>query len=297
VTDQDTIVPTHVPRVTNATRGAGDGPLVVHLDSRPEPLRSWLASVWHARSLLVTLAQKEFRVRYKRASFGLTWSIALPLFQSIVMVFIFSRVGRFGTGAGYSYAGFVLAGMVCWLYFSSSIASSTTSIVDASGITEKIFFPRAILPLVAPAANVISLVISTIILLIALPIVGQPITLRILLLVPAIALLCLFSAALGLALGGLYVYFRDTRFMVQAVLLVWLYVTPIVYPPSALHGAAGWLDFNPLTGIVGLFQRAAVGAPVPSARALLVSIISTAVLTIAAVIGHRRHDRLFVDLL
>jgi ABC-type polysaccharide/polyol phosphate export permease len=84
---------------------------------------------------------------------------------------------------------------------------------------------------------------------------------------------------------------------VQAVLLVWLYVTPIVYPPEALNGAGRWLDFNPLTGIVGLFQRAAVGAPVPSARALAVSIVTTLVLLVVAVVAHRRHDRLFVDLL
>jgi ABC-type polysaccharide/polyol phosphate export permease len=98
-------------------------------------------------------------------------------------------------------------------------------------------------------------------------------------------------------LSALYVYFRDVKFMVQAVLLVWLYVTPIVYPPSALGGAGRWLDFNPLTGIVGLYQRAAVGAPVPSGRALAVSLVATAVLGVIAVRAHRRHDRLFVDLL
>ena len=73
-------------------------------------------------SLLLALAQKDFRVRYKRASLGVIWSVALPLFQSAVMVFIFSRVGRFGDDLGFSYAGFVLAGMVPWLYLSSSIA-------------------------------------------------------------------------------------------------------------------------------------------------------------------------------
>jgi ABC-type polysaccharide/polyol phosphate export permease len=74
-------------------------------------------------------------------------------------------------------------------------------------------------------------------------------------------------------------------------------MTPIVYPPSALKGAGPWLDFNPLTGIVGLFQRAAVGAPVPSTRALVVSIVATLLLAAVAVVAHRRHDRLFVDLL
>jgi lipopolysaccharide transport system permease protein len=236
-------------------------------------------------------------VRYKRASLGILWAVALPLVQSAVMVFIFSRVGRFGSGAGFSYAGFVLAGMVPWLYFSTSIVSSTTSIVEAAGLTDKVFFPRAILPLVAPAANLVTLATSTLLLLVALPIVGEPLAPRFLLVIPATVLLCTFSAALGLALGGLYVYFRDVKFMVQAAVLAWLYVTPIVYPPGALKSAGPWLDFNPLTGIVGLFQRAAVDAPVPSTRALVVSVVTTIVLAIVAAVGHRRHDRLFVDLL
>src|SRR3954470_22184214 len=101
---------------------------IIELDNRPESLRPWLGSLWRSRALLVALAQKEFRVRYKRASLGVLWSVALPVFQAAIMVFIFSRVGRFGSGSSFSYGGFVLAGMVPWLYLSASIASSTTSI-------------------------------------------------------------------------------------------------------------------------------------------------------------------------
>jgi ABC-type polysaccharide/polyol phosphate export permease len=285
------------PTRSEDRRTGPDATPVLRLDNRPEPLGAWLGGLWRHRGVLVALARKDFRVRYKRASLGILWAVALPLFQSAVMVFIFSRVGRFGSGAGFSYAGFVLAGMVPWLFFSSSILSSTTSIVDSSGLTDKVFFPRAVLPLVTPAANLVTLATSTLLLLAALPIVGQPLAPRFLLIVPATVLLCTFSAALGLALGGLYVYFRDVKFMVQAAVLAWLYVTPIVYPPAALKSAGPWLDFNPLTGIVGLFQRAAVDAPVPSTRALVVSVITTIVVAVVAVVGHRRHDRLFVDLL
>jgi ABC-type polysaccharide/polyol phosphate export permease len=270
---------------------------VLDLGSRPESFATWLRGLGRNRSLLLALAQQDFRARYKRASFGVLWSIALPLFQSAVMVFVFSRVGHFGKGLGYSYAGFVLAGMVPWLYLSTSVASSTTSIVDASGLTDKVFFPRAILPLVSPVANLVTLAVSTLILLVAMPVVGQSLTLRFLLVIPAALLLFVFTAAVGLALGALYVYFRDVKFMVQAVLLVWLYVTPIVYPPSSLHTAGKWLDFNPLTGVVGLFQRAAVGGAIPSTRALVVTIATTAILSALAVVAHRRYDRLFVDLL
>jgi ABC-type polysaccharide/polyol phosphate export permease len=270
---------------------------VVELGNRPDPLRDWLGAMWRSRALLIALARKDFRVRYKRASLGVLWSVALPVLQSVVMVFIFSRVGHFGSGSTYSYAGFVLAGMVPWLYVSVAIQSSTTSIVDASDFTDKVWFPRAVMPLVSPASNFVTLAISTALLLVALPVVGAGLSARFLLVLPALTLVCAFCAALGLVLSALYVYFRDVKFMVSAVLLVWLYVTPIVYPPSALHGAARWLDLNPLTGIVGLFQKAAVGAPVPSARALVVSVLATAVLGVVGIWAQRRHDRTFVDLL
>jgi lipopolysaccharide transport system permease protein len=268
---------------------------VLRLDSRPERLREWLGGLWRSRAVLLALAGKDFRVRYKRASLGVVWAVAMPLFQAAVMAFIFSRVGRFGAGAGYSYAAYVLAGMTAWFYASMSISSGTTSIVDASSLTDKVWFPRAVLALVPATANMITLAISTAIVVAALPILGEPLTPRLLLLLPATLLLVAFTAALGLALSGLYVYFRDTKFMVQAVMLVWFYVTPIVYPPSVLGSAGRWIDLNPLAGITGLFQQAAVDAPVPSGRAIAVSVVTTIVLLLVAVPAHRRHDRLFVD--
>lgn len=283
------------PRVQVGPSVSGAHP-VIELSDRPEPFAAWLGGLWRSRSLLAALAQKDFRVRYKRASLGILWSVALPIFQSAVMVFIFSRVGGFGEGLKFSYAGFVLAGMVPWIYLSTSIANSTTSIVDASDMTDKIFFPRAVLALVSPISNLISLAISVVILLAAMPLLGQPIQPRFLIIVPAMFLLCIFTAVVGLVLSALYVYFRDVKFMVQAVLLIWLYVTPVVYPASALRTAGPWLDFNPFTAIVGLFQYG-TGAPLPSARALAISVFTTIVLGTIAVVAHRRHDRLFVDLL
>jgi len=270
---------------------------VLTLDDRPASLREWLGSLWRHRVVLLALAGKDFRVRYKRASLGILWSVAVPLFQTAIMVFIFSRVGNFGTGSSYSYAGFVLAGMVPWLYVSTSIPSSTTAIVEGATLTDKVWFPRAILALVPALSNLVTLAISTVILLVALPILGESLDPRIALVIPAVALATVFCASAGMLLGGLYVYFRDLKFIVQAGILAWFYVTPIVYPPSALHSAGPWLDYNPLTGIVGLFQHAAVGAPVPSHRALLVSLVTTLGVLVAAVVTHRRHDRLFVDLL
>ncbi len=267
------------------------------MDQSPVSLREWMVGLWRFRGVLLALSRKDFQVRYKRAALGILWSVALPLLQSAVLVFVFSRVGRFGTGQSYSYGGFVLAGMVPWVYVSTSVAASTTAIVDAAGLTDKVWFPRAILALVPPCSNLVTLGTSILFLVLALPIVGAPLRPRLLLLLPAASLAVAFSAGLGMVLGALYVYFRDLKFMVHAGLLVWLYVTPIVYPLEVLGGAGRLLNLNPLTGIVGLFQAAAVGSPLPSGLALGVAIGTTVVVTVLAVAIHRHHDRLFVDLL
>lgn len=283
-----------------ATRSTGDedsgDQLVVRLDNRPEPFRDWFGGLWRYRGVLVALAQKDFRSQYKRASFGILWAVGVPLFQAIVMAFVFSRVALIGSD-DFSYAGFVLAGMMPWFYMATVTVSATTSIVDAASLTDKVWFPRAIVALVPVASNLVTLAVSALVVVVALPILGEPLTLRLLLIVPAALLLIGFATALGLVLSALYVYFRDVRFMVQAAMLMWFYLTPIVYLPSRLESVGPWLDFNPMTAIVGLFQKAAVDAPVPTGRAILVSVATTLVLMVVGVVAHRRHDRLFVDLL
>ena len=267
---------------------------VLRLGRRPDPLHRWFGALWRHRGVLAELSRKDFKVRYKRASLGVIWAGAVPVIQAAVMAFVFSRVGKFGSD-NYSYAVFVLAGMAAWSYASMAVTASTTSIVDAATLTDKVWFPRAILALVPVVSNLVTLAISVVVVIVALPVLGEPITPRLVLLVPATVLLVAFTAALGLVLSALDVYFRDVKFMVQAGVLVWFYVTPIVYPPTVLGGVHRWLQLNPLTGIVGLFQRAAVDAPVPSTAAVVASVVTTLALLVIGIVLHQRHDRLFVD--
>jgi ABC-type polysaccharide/polyol phosphate export permease len=117
-----------------------------------------------------------------------------------------------------------------------------------------------------------------------------------LLLLPACALLLAFTTGASLVLSALHVSFRDVRFLVQAALVVWIYVTPILYPRTVLGSSEGWVDANPLTGIVALFH-VSVGADDALARPLVVSLVATAALLAAGLEAQRRRDRLFVDLL
>ena len=241
------------------------------------------------------LARKDFQVRYKRASFGVAWAVAVPLLQAAVLSFVFSRVVRVPMGV--PYAPFVFAGMVSWSYFSSATLTSVTSIVDGAGLTDKVWFPRALLPIVPCLTGLVGFAVSLVALLVIAPLLGAPVSAWLLVLLPATLLLIAFTVSLGLVLSALNVYFRDVKFLVQAALLVWLYVTPILYPKRVVGRLGSWLDFNPMTGIVDLFHLAVIGPVDQWHRAVIVTGVVTVALFLAGIEAHRRHDRLFVDLL
>ena len=266
------------------------------LDGETTPVRELARQLWESRRLLAMLARKDFFVRYRRAAFGLSGAVGLPLFQAMVLAVIFSRVARIHVH-GSSYVTFVFAGMVAWSYFSTTLSTGATSIVDGADLSTKIYFPRAVLPLVSATSNLYGLLIGVVLLIGVCLVTGTSLGIQLLLLVPAIALIAVFTASLTLVLSALHVYFRDMRYIVMAALMAWLYLTPVIYPLDKVPGLAPWLRLNPTTGVVELFRAATVGADSGWHVAIVWTCVWTAVLAVIAMLLHRRFNRVFVDLL
>lgn len=271
----------------------------VELTGQPASSMAWLGAMADHLPVAATLAKAEFQARYKRAHLGLTWAVAVPLIQAAILGVVFAAVVKAPPNAGDSpYGLYVLSGVLVWSYFASVIGAGATAIVDGSGLTDKVWFPRGILALVPAMSNLVALAVSLGVLLIAAVVLGSGLGWHTLWLIPAAAGLVAFAATLSLALSALHVYFRDVRYLVQAGLMMWFYVTPIVYPLSILpHWLAAIVEINPVTGIVGLFRLALLGRAGPLALPLAVSMGALIVVLGLAISAHRRYDRLFADLL
>lgn len=282
-------MPTPAPRAR-----AADG---FELDGSSTTMRHLLVDVWRSRDLLMTLARKDFFVRYRRTSFGLLWAVGLPLVQAAVLAVVFTRIIRIETGGNYGI--FVFSGMLPWTFLSGTVNVGATSIVDGAALAAKIYFPRAVLPLVTLGANLYGFLPGVAVLLVGVATIGEGITTDVVLLVPATVLMVLFVAALTLLLSGLHVYFRDLRFMVQASILAWFYGTPIIYPLDEAVGTLRTiLQINPATGMVTLFRAAVSDTGTTGLGTALVSTIAWTVgFAILALVLHARRDRVFVDLL
>jgi ABC-type polysaccharide/polyol phosphate export permease len=269
---------------------------VLQLSAGPSSPRQLITSVWACRELLVTLARKEFFVRYRRASFGVLWAVGLPLIQATVLAIVFSHVVRVHTTT--SYPVFVFTGMSAWNYVTSTITAGATAIVDNTGLTNKIYFPRAILPLVQVGANLYGLAINLVIVLALALGFGVHIGPHILILVPAAMLLVMLSASAALTLSALHVYFRDVRYIVAAMFTGLVYLTPVFLPlqnyPVALRNV---VLANPVTGVEQLFHLAVDGSATDWPIALTVTVAWSIALAIAATAIHCSRDRVLADLL
>lgn len=265
----------------------------LHLSDRPDRLDVWWTGLWAHKRVLDVLARKDFQTRYKRASLGLAWAVGVPLLQSVILAFVFSRVIHVGNGR--NFAIYVMSGVIAYSYFNMTLSSSTTAISDHASLTDKVWFPRVILPIVPCISNLVGLAISVVVLLASALVLGTGLGVRTFLLIPAALLLFTLTMALGLVLSTLNVYFRDIKFLVQAALMVWIYITPILYPAHLLRRFGPWLDWNPLTGTVAVFHMSMSTSQGPWLRAVVVAIIAALLLLTIGLEIQRRHDRLFVD--
>ncbi|MGQ0679151.1 MAG: ABC transporter permease [Actinomycetota bacterium] len=232
-----------------------------------------------ARSLLINLTLRENRSKYKRSAMGWLWSMVNPLATMLVFSFVFGVFFNIdppvGSPSGLkNFAFFLIAALLPWNFLAAGLSSATGSVIANAGLIKKVYFPRSVLP----AANVLSantnLLIELGVLSVALLIAGQVVFPFLPLALVVIGLQMLFVLGLGMALASLNVYFRDIEHLLQILLLLWFYSTPILYPISFVRDAVvGGLDiplkalyqFNPMVHFTQAYRSIFYDLKIPPA--------------------------------
>src|SRR5436190_12356555 len=111
------------------------------------------------RELLVFLAWRDIKVRYRQTLLGGLWAVLQPLLAMIVFTIIFHRLAGIGTD-GAPYPLFAFAGLAPWTFFSASVTQSSNSLIGNQNLVSKIYFPRLFIPLGAVSALLMDLLLS-----------------------------------------------------------------------------------------------------------------------------------------
>jgi len=187
----------------------------------------------------VRLVSREIRARYKNSSLGIVWSLMRPLAQLLIY---YIAIGQF-LGASRSipdFAIFVFTGLTIWTLFAEIVGGGTGSILANAGLVKKVYLPREIFPLAAVGGALFNFVVQFIVLIVATVLISHPAPTLDWLLAPlAILLIIVLGTAIALVLSAVNVYLRDVEHLVDIVLLVLFWASPIVYSVTAVKSILG----------------------------------------------------------
>jgi ABC-2 type transport system permease protein len=238
---------------------------IVLRTSEPPRLRvvSRLREISARREVLLNLIRRELKVKYAASVLGAVWSLLNP----IVYLAVFTFVTRVLRASVPDFPVYLLSGLLAWNLFSTSVSAGSRSVVDNANLVKKVAFPREILPLASIGVAIVDYVLQTGVLLLFMLISGFGFHVPELALLPlAFVTLLAFSTALTFWLAAANVRYRDVGHLLGIALLVWFWITPIVYAAALVQeqlesSRALWALYfvNPLASIVGGFQRALYG--------------------------------------
>jgi lipopolysaccharide transport system permease protein len=252
-----------------------------------------LRELWHARDLILLFVRRDFVSIYKQTILGPLWYLIQPLLTTIIFTFIFGNIAKLPTDGLPPFL-FYMSGTVIWAYFASSLTKTSETFVGNANLFGKVYFPRLAVPVSVLISNLIAFAIQFGFFLAFMAYFvsrGTPLHPNWWILLTPVLLLMMAGLGLGFGIivSSLTTKYRDLRFLVQFGVQLLMYITPVIYPISALPPRyQALLQFNPISPIVETFRYAFLGAGTVNVPQLVYSFgLMLIVITIGAVIFNR----------
>lgn len=232
--------------------------------------------------MLKKLTLREIKARYKQSFLGFFWVILSPLFQMLIMSFVFSHIVKFDT-VGFPYPIFIYIGLLPWFFFNFSIGSSMGALLENASLLKKIYFPREIFVLSTIFAKLFDFILSSTILVGMMFFYQISFSWYMLLVIPILLIQIVFTFSVGLLLSALNLFYRDVQYLVNLALTLWFYLTPVIYATEFFPEQYRWIfKINPLSVFINAYRQVILNADYPNWGSLLIaSIISVGLLVFA----------------
>jgi ABC-type polysaccharide/polyol phosphate export permease len=244
------------------------------------------------RELIWALALKELKIRYKRSALGFLWALLNPLLLMLVTTLVFSTLLKQNIT---HYAIFVLSMILPWTFFSQSLAYAAESVVGNGDLIKKIRVAKIIFPLAAVVSNMINLLLSLIPLILIMLVMRHPFYATWFYLPVPLLALTIFTVGATFFFATANVYYRDVAHILQVILQVWFYVTPILYSIDLFPVQYHWIfRLNPLIFVMNGFRLSVYYGLLPTAQSIVASFVCAFLALFLGFAIFRRYQDQFV---
>ena len=266
-----------------------------------QPTSGWqainLRELWQFRDLLVTLAQRDVKLRYRQTALGALWVLLQPLMAAGIFSFVFGKVAKLPSD-GLPYFLFSYAGLLGWNAFSATLGKSSGSLLGNAGLVSKVYFPRLVLPLSVVFSTLIDFAVALSLMAVLMVVYHVAPTAGLLLLPVWLALIILLAVGVGMYASALTVSYRDVGFILPVLTQFLLYASPVAYAVSAVPPHLRFVYFlNPLSGLLEAFRWSLLGTGHLDARIVAYSTVVTLLVFVGGALSFKKMERKFADVI
>jgi lipopolysaccharide transport system permease protein len=270
-----------------------------HLTIRPSS--GWatlnLKQVWDFRDLLIVLAGRDVKLRYRQTALGALWVVLQPLMAAGIFSFVFGKVAKLPSD-GVPYFVFAYAGLLGWNAFSSTLSKASGVLVQNAGLISKVFFPRLVLPLSTVFSTLIDFGVALAMMTVLMVMHRIAPTPGLLLLPLWLLLIIMLAVGIGLFTSALMVSYRDVQYILPVVTQFLLYASPVAYAVSAVPERFQSVYFlNPLSGLLEAFRWSLLGRGQLQWGYLVYSIVFTCLVFVVGAFSFKKMERKFADVI
>lgn len=214
------------------------------------------------RDLLSELVRRDIKIKYRRSFLGILWSLLNPLLMMLVLSIVFSYLFKSRVK---NFAVYLLTGQIIFAFLSEATSVAMQSIIGNSSLIKKVYIPKYIFPMAKTLSSFVNLIFSLMAIVIMLIVTKTKISWVILLFPVPLFYVLLFAMGVGLILAAYAVFFRDIIHLYGVLLMVWNYLTPIIYPEEIVpHKYQFLIRMNPLYYLIKEFRDIVLYAKLPS---------------------------------
>jgi lipopolysaccharide transport system permease protein len=217
---------------------------------------------WAKFDLLRTLVRRDLEARYKGSVLGNLWPLVNQLSQLLIYTYVFAIVLKVKLSLqgvadnNFTFGLWLFAGLLPWIAFTSGLTQASTSVIAQPNLVKKVVFPLGMLPLVPVFSAFIESSFGLIALIFSVALTTHTLHTTLVLLPLVWITQLLLTTGLGYLTSALTVFLRDVPQTLGLVINIWFYMTPIIYPASAIPETfRGWVFWlNPIASISEVYR-------------------------------------------
>ena len=195
------------------------------------------------------LVKRDLKVKYRGSFLGYMWSMLNPLLFMLIISFVFSKFMKDIP----NYSLYVLSGILFWNMANLALIGGTHSIAANAHLIRKIKLPIWVFPCVPLGTAFMNFVLSLAPFCAVMLWTGHIPNWKIVFLPALLGLYAIFLLGVSLTLATLNVFFRDVGHVLEPLLQITFYATPIIYDRSHSSLPAEFkniLSLNPFTHFI-----------------------------------------------